>query len=203
MTIVEPNPTDSTTLLPPTVAQIEGWSRVDFTGLDQPFTDADLQVRIDRSVAELTAITGRLFDDTMPGPLVSIAQEAVQLRVEQMAYQEQEDYAETVSDDLIQSFTAGNYSETRKSPRDRYTGMTTGLPEINPNPWLNRDIWLLCTDDMRAYWTETLLGQGQAALIPSFEVTEVDWDNYGGLYPYSYGVGAFHSPLIGLDTWGA
>ena len=203
MTIVDPAPGDTTTLLPPTVDQIKGWSRVEFGDLDQPFTDQDLQVRIDRSVAELTAITGRLFDDTMPTPLVSIAQEAVQLRVEQMAYQEQEDYAETVSDDLIQSFTAGNYSETKKSPRDRYTGLTTGLPEINSNPWLNRDIWLLCTDDMRNYWTETLLGQAAAALIPSFEVTEADWGNYDGLYPYSWGVGAFNSPLVGLDTWGA
>lgn len=202
MTIVDDPDAPPAAALPPTVEQIEQWSRVDFTALDQPFTDADLQIRIDRSVAELTAITGRLFDESMPAPLVSIAQEAVQLRVEQMAYQEQDDYSSTVADDQIQSFTAGNYSETKRSPRDRYTGLTTGLPEINTNPWLNRDIWLLCTDDMRAYWVGTLQGQAAAALIPSFAVTEADWGNYDGLYPYSWGVGMAR-PVPDAGMWGA
>lgn len=202
MTIVDDPDAPPAAALPPTVEQIEAWSRVDFTAFDQPFTDADLQVRIDRSVSELQAITGRLFDDSMPPPLVTIAQEAVQLRVEQMCYQEQEDYSSTVADDQIQSFTAGNYSESKRSPRDRYTGLTTGLPEINTNPWLNRDIWLLCTDDMRAYWIGTLQGQAAASLIPSQEITEADWGNYDGLYPYSYGVG-MSRPFPDAGMWGA
>jgi hypothetical protein len=202
LTIVDDPTTPFTGVLPPTVADIEAWSRLDFSSLDAPFTDADLQIRLDRTVAYLEATTGRLWDDTMPPPLLPIAQEATQLRIEQICLQEQEDYAETVNDDQTQSFTAGNYSESRRSPRDRYTGLTTGLPEINSNPWLNRDIWLLCTDDMRMYWTATLQGQAAVSLIPSFAVTEADWGNYDGLYPYSWGVGMTRGALD-ANTWGA
>jgi hypothetical protein len=202
VTIVDDPDAPPAEALPPTVAQIDSWSRIDFGSLDDPFTDADLQIRLDRAIAYLEATTGRLFDDSMPGPLVPIAQEATQLRIEQMVMQEQEDYTETVNNDQVQSFTAGNYSESRRSPRDRYTGLTTGLPEINSNPWLNRDIWLLCTSDMRMYWTATLQGQSAVSLIPSFAVTEADWGNYDGLYPYSWGVGMTR-PFPDANTWGA
>lgn len=202
MTIVDDPNAPPAEALPPTVDQIESWSRIDFTSLDDAFTTADLQVRLDRALSYLEATTGRLFDDSMPPPLVPIAQEATQLRIEQITLQEQSDYAETVADDQIQSFTAGNYSESRRSPRDRYTGLTTGLPEVNSNPWLNRDIWLLCTDDMRMYWMATLQGQSAVSLIPSQEITEADWGNYDGLYPYSWGVGMAR-PFPDAGMWGA
>jgi len=180
---VTPAPSPPAAALPPTLAQIKQWSRVDFSGLEDPYTDEDLQVRLTRAVADLAAITGRPFDDTMPPFLVPIAQEAVQLLVEQMCFQEQSDYSETVNDDMIQSFTAGNYSETRTMERGRHTGMTTGLPQINPNAWLNRDIWLLCTPAMQDYWSMSINGVSAFANVPYQEVTEADWGNYGGLYP--------------------
>jgi len=186
----------------PGVPEIKSWSRRDFTDLDAPFTDSDLQVRLDRSIAYLEAVTGRKWDGSMPPVLVPIAQEATQLRVEQMCFQEQEDYYETTNDDQIQSFTAGNYSENRPIIRT-YTGTSSGFPEVNTNGWLNKDIWLLCTDDMRTYWIETLQGAAMAAQIPSMEVTEADWGNYGGLYPYSWGPGAFRTPLLDNTVWGA
>lgn len=192
----------ATAALPPSVADIKAWSRLDFADLDAPFSDDDLQVRLERALAYLETVTGRAIDATMPRLLVPIAQEAVQLRVEQMAFQEQEDYAETANDDMVQSFSAGNYTESRRVVRT-YSGAETGLPEINSQPWLNRDIWLLCTDDMRAYWTETLMGAAAAASIPSFEVTEADWGNYDGLYPYTLGAGAFRSAVIDASVWGA
>jgi hypothetical protein len=186
--------------LPPTVADIETWSRIDFAGLDNPYTEVDLLRMIYRACAYLAAITGRPIDDTMPPNLVPIAQDAVQLRVEQEAMQFQEDYIETANDDLIQSFTAGNYSETRKEPgRLRYTGATTGIPEINTNPLLNWDLWLLMTSDQQDYWRYIVQGAGGVA----FEVTEADWANYDGLYPYSFGVGMTRRGALDANTWGA
>jgi len=189
--------------LPPTVADIKGWSRVDFSSLDSPYSDADLQVQLDRAVDYLVVTTGRTWDDTMPPPLVPIAQEATQLRVEQQCFQSQEDYAETSNDEAIQSFTAGNYSETRREPgRTRYAGLTTGIPTINPNEWLNHDIWLLCTSQMQEYWGLAINGASPFAGVAAIETTEVDWGNYDGLYPYSYGVG-MRSLLVDPMIWGA
>jgi len=188
--------------LPPTVAEIKRWSRRRFEDYDEPFDDADIQVRLERSVAYLEAVTGRKWDETMPKRLIFIAQEATQLRVEQMAFQEQDDYHETTNDDQIQSFTAGGYSESRPIVRT-YAGSESGFPEINSNSWLNKDIWLLCTDDMRTYWVETLQGATAAANIPSFAVTEADWGNYDAIYPYSWGTGAFRGPIIDDNVWGA
>jgi hypothetical protein len=186
-------------VLPPTVADITSWSRVNFAGLDNPYTDVDLGRMIARACGYLQAITGRPIDDTMPPNLVTIAQDAVQLRVEQEAMQSQEDYVDTLNDDAIQSFTAGNYSETRKEPgRLRYTGATTGIPDINPNAALNMDMWLLMTPDMQEYWRYVIQGTGAVA----FEVTEADWANYDGLYPYSFGVGMARG-AYDANTWGA
>jgi hypothetical protein len=186
--------------LPPTVDELKTWSRVDFASLDEPYSDEDLEIRLVRAEDYLTAYTGRAMDATMPAPLVHIAEEAIQLRVEQICFQEQSDYVETSNDNLIQSFSAGNYSETRREPgRTRYAGATTGIPELNPNESLNRDIWLLCTPEMQDYWRYITQGQGGVAI----ETTEVDWDNYDGLYPYSTGVGAFHGPVADPSVWGA
>jgi hypothetical protein len=186
--------------LPPTVAELQSWSRVDFSSLDDPYTDDDLGRLITGACAYLTAITGRAMDGTMPPPLVPIAQDAIRLRVEQIGFQGETDYVETASDDLIQSFSAGGYSETRKEPgRLRYTGATTGIPAINDNSALNMDIWLLMTPDMQDYWRYIIQGTGG----PALETTEADWGNYDGLYPYGYGVGAFRSGVYDASVWGA
>lgn len=189
----------ATATLPPAVADLKGWSRIDFSSLDAPFTDTDLQVQIVRATAYLMAVTGRAMDDTMPPQLVPIAQDAYQLQVEQEVFKSQPDYVETSADDLIQSFSAGNYSETRHEAGGgtRRNIMPIGLPIINPDPRLNTDIWLLCTPDMQQYWRYVL----QNASVPSFEVTEADWGNYDGLYPYSYGVG-MRSLLVDPFIWG-
>lgn len=189
-----------TVTLPPTVTVFKSWSRVDYSSLDAPYTDDDLQFQLDRTCAYLAAVTGRPFDDSMPPPLVPISQDAIQISVEQTVFKSQPDYVETAADDLIQSFSAGNYSESRHEPgRSRFAGLTTGLPPIDPNPQLNRDIWLLCTPQMQDYWRFILQNQG----APAIEVTEADWGNYDGLYPYSFGVGAFHGPLLDPSVWGA
>jgi len=68
-------------VLPPTVDDLKSWSRVDFSSLDDPFTDDDLQNLLNRTCAYLTSVTGRPMDSTMPTNLVPIAQDAIQLRV--------------------------------------------------------------------------------------------------------------------------
>src|SRR3954453_3303098 len=100
-------------MLPVTPTQIHDWSKVDFDVLD--FTDVQLQVLIDRAAAGVLGITGRTLA-TMPAELEPLAQEAIQLQTETLAYQAQPDYVETLADfDLISSFTAGPYSEQRRS----------------------------------------------------------------------------------------
>jgi hypothetical protein len=189
-----------TAALPPTVADLKTWSRIDFSSLDAPYTDADLQELINRTAAYLTAVTGTAMDGSLTPALVPIAEDAFQIRIEETVFKSQPDYVETEADDLIQSFTAGNYSESRHEPgRSRYTGVTTGLPSIDPNARLNFDIWLLCTPQMQEYWRFVMQNQG----APAIEVTEADWGNYDGLYPYSYGVGAFQGPLLEPGVWGA
>ena len=180
--------------VPPTVVQLKSWSRVDFSGLDSPFTDSDLQTELDRAVAYMAAVTGQTMDDTvLSPPLIPMAEEATQLRVEQMVYQSQPDYLETVTDDAIQSFSAGSYTETRVEQSGRARGNPIGYPMINPLVRLNQIIWLLCTSDMRDYWRMILQGNP----IPSTATTEVDWGNYDGLYPYSTQGEAF-DPMV----WG-
>ena len=61
-------------------------------------------------------------------------------------------------------------------------------------------MWLLMTPDMQDYWRYIVQGVGGAAIA----ITEADWGNYDGLYPYSYGVGAFsRSSATDPETWGA
>lgn len=170
----------------PTVTDIKTWSRLDFGSLDEPFSDDDLAMELGRSCDYVTAVTGRIIDDTFPVPLVSICQEAVQMRVEQVTLQAQSDYLETVSDDQVQSFTAGSYSETRaEGSRSRARGSPQGYPMVTPMVALNERLWLLMTPEMQDYWRGILMGLP----IPSFAVSEVDWGNYDGQYPYSWGVG--------------
>ena len=70
---------------------------------------------------------------------------------------------------------------------------------MNANDALNQDMWILCTPAMQDYWRYVIQGTN----APAIEVTEVDWNNYDGLYPYSYGVGAFHGPVADPGVWGA
>lgn len=177
----------------PSTAEIELWSKVDFANLDSPFLEADLDVVVPRAAAYIVQVTGRTFDDSFPLPLIPLCEEAMQYRVEQMCFQAQADSAEEASDELVHNFSAGQYSETRQdlAPAGPKGG---GIPMINSNPALNRLLWLIMTDDMRSYWWALITG----LTVPAFEVTEVDWNNYDGLYPYTTG-----HILDDPTTWGA
>lgn len=179
----------------PTVTDLKTWSRLDFSGLDEPFTDDDLTFVLTRSCDYIEQITGRRIDASFPVPLTSICQEAIQLRSEQVVLQQQSDYLETVADDQIQSFTAGSYSETRADGgRSRMRGQPTGYPMVTPMVALNERLWLLMTPDMQDYWRSILMG----VALPSIASTEVDWGNYDGLYPYS----GYPNSLDNSLAWG-
>lgn len=158
----------------PTVVNIKTWSKVDFSDLDESYDDTQLAVLVTRACDYVEQVTGRLIDASFPPALSGTCQDAVQRRVEQVAYQTQPDYVETGADDQVVSFTASSYSETRRDDPARARGQTSGRPKVNPWGALNDLLWLLMTDDMRDYWLGLLSGIN----TPAFEVTEVDWAAY-------------------------
>src|SRR5437764_676041 len=148
----------------PTAADIREWSRVDFADPDLDYpepsgSDPDpLQPVVDRATSYVSFVTGRTYDGTVPGLLVPLMNQAAQMRTEQIAQQLKADTVETAGDiDLIGSFSAGGYSETRHDPDRR--GEQRAL---NPWPALADLLWLLMTllpgevnaavDQMRDYW---------------------------------------------------
>jgi hypothetical protein len=167
----------------PTAADVRTWSRIDFGALGYPEATPDsLQVLVDRAVTYIGGVTGRVASDFPTGdPLTPIVEQAVQLRTEQLAYESQEDYVETSSDDVVQSFTAGSYSEQRRPPGWHNTQTTRTL---NQSPALDRLLWLMMTPDMQDYWLAILSGKN----VPAVDVVEVDWGGVFGPYESVPGV---------------
>lgn len=165
-------------MVAPTAAEVRGWSKLDFDALG--YDDTQLQVLVDRSVANFANTTGRPVDSNIPTEIVPLVQQAIQGLTEQAAYRAQEDNLETLSDfDLISTFSAGPYSETRRSPDEMMKARM-----INAWPWLNRLLWDLLTPDKYDYWVFFFSGQ----LAPSFAVTEMNW---------------FYTYVNDPNTWGA
>jgi hypothetical protein len=98
-------------VIPPTTADIHAWSKVDWNELS--VDDVGLAELIARASVWVTAITFRPIDSTMPVWMEPLARQAIQMRTEQIAYQEQPDYVETAAvtpvawGAMITSFPAG------------------------------------------------------------------------------------------------
>lgn len=113
--------------------------------------------------------TGQTYEAMEPA-LEPLVQRAVQGLAEMTVYQESEDYLDTISDfDLIQNFSAGPYSETRRNPADMVKARL-----IVPWPWLSALLWQLLTPDKYDYWVAFFSGQ----VAPAFAVQEVDWSGH-------------------------
>lgn len=185
--------------LPPTAADVRGWSKVDFSdseiGYPPPSGGASdsLQFVVDQAVAYVAQVTARNVDGTMPTVLVPVAQAAVLRRTEQLVQMSREDNVETAGEvDLVQSFSAGAYEETRRDTSSKQNGPST----LNPWPELERILWLLLTEtpdeiaaggnptvsDRRDYW-RWILGQGSQ--LPAWETVEVDWSRSGDVFTYA------------------
>jgi hypothetical protein len=163
-------------VITPTAEDVRLWSKVSFVDLGYPPTDPDpLQVLVDRAVAYVQSTTGRMLDDTFPDSTTNTpnAQAAVQYTTEMLAYESQEDYLETAADDVVQSFTAGNYSEVRVDPEKR-----SKMGPLNANPALNRALWSLMTEEKQDAWYALETGKN----APAMATTEVDWGGWYGPY---------------------
>ncbi len=154
--------------------------------------DPSLQTLVDRATALFEAMTGRVLDATMPSGFDRMVEQVVQRMVEILAFQAQQDYVETLSDfQLIASFSAGSYSESRR-----------GLKEVQEakmlvaDPALNSMMMLLLTPDQRDFWDAWWTGE----IPPSFEVTEVDWS---GQYAAgrSWYAGGWGEPIFNNGPW--
>lgn len=155
---------------------LTGVSQIDFPA--QPTVVQDnIQVYIDAAWAYLIWATG-LDLDTYTGPLEPLVLLALQAKTEQIIYAGGTDNIETAADFMmIQSFSAGSYSETRRSLTEiKMAGM------IDVDPRVNALLWPLLTDDRRDDWMGWLNGTN----APAFEVTETAWGAYAGSSYLSY-----------------
>lgn len=153
----------------PTVDEIKALSNVDFASLS--YSDPQITSLIAASASVLVSITGQTMAE-MPPELEPLALQAIRGMTEQFAYQGSPEYLETLSDfDLIQSFSAGPYSETRRSAEDAMKAR-----QLNAWPWLSDLLWAMLTDDKRDEWLAYFTGQN----VPAFGVVEVEW----GLSPW-------------------
>jgi hypothetical protein len=171
----------------PSAAELRSWSKLGFGELGYA-DDADLQRLIVRAGAALRRLTGRDLAVDVPDYEEPLFQQALQGLTEQLAFQTQQENLETLSDfDLIQSFSAGPYSETRRSPKEAFEARM-----LNAWPWLNSLLWSILSPDMLDYW-EAFFG---GSTPPAWSVSEVDWGAYEDIPYYGWG-GGFPPPWGG------
>lgn len=158
----------------PTVEQITGWTKLDLDDLE--LSTEDIALGVERAKSDVLRWTGHTWN-SIPAELEVTAAEAVQRAFELKILQTHPDVLETLGDfDLIKSFNATGYSETRRGIDE-----TLKAKMIVPWPMLHNMLWDLATDDKKDEWNEAW-----GVLVPAFEVTEIDWDasNYqGGVGP--------------------
>lgn len=152
-----------------TAAEVREWSNVTFAdlGYPAPTSGADrLQRLVDRALEYVLDVTGLEAVENVPDGLQATWEEAVQRRTEQLAYNSSEDAAETGGDfDLIKSFGAGKYNETRRDMGDSEKAKV-----VNPWPVLDDLLKRLMTPDKLDWWYERW-----GAIVPASEITEMDW----------------------------
>lgn len=172
----------------PTASDIIGASKLDFP--EKGYADAtELQPVVDQAVDWLAYVTSRRYSDAQTDsfPEVKSAMDlAVRMRTEQLVLTAQPEILETAADfDLIASFSAGLYSETRRGIGEAVS--KGGKGALNPWPALNDLLWMLLglfpgetndnVLDRYDYWMALLMGQN----APSWQVVEVDWGRGMGL----------------------
>lgn len=167
-------------MIAPTTAEIRAWSKVSFEDLEYEEPGGSkpdpLDVLVGRAIEYVLDVTGRTLED-IPTTLEWTAKEAVQRRVEQLAFQQADDHVETASDELIKSFGAGSYNEAK---RDILELSPSQSKHVNPWHLLHDLLWRLMTDEKREWWEEQMDGKHR----PAFAITEVDWEIGDELPPY-------------------
>lgn len=112
-------------------------------------------------------ITGWDSYAAVPAEKEALVELAIRLAVEMIAAQSRPEYLETLEDfDLISSFSAGSYSETRRSVDEALKAKM-----LAAWPPLNAALLGAMTDEAR----DDYLGWLDGKVAPSFEVSEVNW----------------------------
>lgn len=178
----------------PTAADVRTWTpaSIEWDALGFPEGDPDpLALTVAQANTYVAWTIGRRLQEITPTTdpyvdLTPVVEQAIAMRTYQIVVQNSEDYLDTLGDfDLIQSFTAGGYSETRRSGvRLTRGGSEAGVPEVNPWPPLNQLLWLAMSDDRRDDWRFWISG----ITPPAWEIEEVSWGGYGSMYGYSEGI---------------
>lgn len=174
----------------PTTDDVRAWSDLDFARFGYG-TDARgetrLALQLARAEAYLTYITSRTYAQAQTDQFALAKltmDQVVQMRTEQLIMVMAADQIETAGDiDLIASFGAGAYNETR---RDTTTRPASGK-NLNPWPALDSLLWMLLGlfpgEDNEGvlnqfdYWRFLLTGQ----TAPAWQAVEVDWGRGMGL----------------------
>lgn len=158
----------------PTVEEIQAVTQVPEL---RDLTEAQAAARIAFANAAFSNVTWRAFADRpiaavetepVPGGYEPLVLEVVRGLAESSALDATEDTVATLSDfALIASFSAGPYSETRRSLDEMYKARM-----VHPWPWVNALLWDLMTEDRMEAW---LFFFDPSRTPPAFETTEVDW----------------------------
>jgi len=164
-------------MITPTASDVRAWSNQNFDWDELGYGEETPDTRMEKitawAIGWLQVVTGRKFDSTLPTDLDMLAEQATVLKTQQIAFEQQQDFQETATDDVVQSFTAGSYTETHVDPIKRSMVRT-----LNQNPALSRLLWGLMTEDMVDYWQAALSGK----VVPAFDVSEIDWGGWYGPY---------------------
>jgi hypothetical protein len=190
----------------PTAADIRAWAPPDFdwTAVGYPPADPDdrLQKRVDWAVGYVENTTGRPLATVAPPAspsldnpdLTPLAEQAVLLATAQQVLQGSRKYLKaTVLQDYLASFSAGSYSETRRRPDEQLGRGGISNPPVNPWRALSDLLYLLMTEQMRAYWRQRLTGVVPAAGAFIDQDFRGTWDG-GGESPVVWGAGIANWP---------
>lgn len=174
----------------PAAADVRAASKLDFCelGYGVDAGPGGLQEIVDQAESLFWRITGQNIDSIKPKD-APIVRRVITGIAEQMAQQSSADYLDTASDwDLIQSFSAGPYSETRRSAADMLQARM-----LFPVPWINQALWGLLSEERYGYWMAFFTGYN----MPAYETSDVFWQEgleFGGLWrpdsPWGYFWGA-------------
>lgn len=158
---------------PVTAARVRVISQAPFAEQGYPEGDPDPldTLVIPAANAMVMGITGWETYSAVPDDKAPLVELAVRLAVEMVAVQSTPDYLETLSDwDLLTSFSAGSYSESRRSVADALKSKA-----LTAWPALDRALVAAMTDDRRDDYLAWLTD----LVAPGFATTEMDWSGRG------------------------
>jgi hypothetical protein len=160
----------------PTTDEIRAWSTVRWPRFGVT-DDALLQERINRAAAYVAFVTGQNFDAPTVASWATLTstetllRQAIQLRTEQITVQGGRGHISSAAEnEVVQSFTAGSYSESRRDPARRGEQKS-----LNTWPALDELLWMLMTDERYGWWYAYITGKP----FPATWVEEVEWRGPG------------------------